>query len=98
MHRGSGEYFRKNYETKVWGTGMSSVVRVQLEKLLTQLRCDLLQAGEIEFADLALIGVAEAAVLRGSVGSQVALAEDIFKVADAQLRAFQRLQKLCHMA
>ena len=83
MHRGSGEYFRKNYETKLWGTRISSVVRVQLEEFLSQFRCDLFQAGEIEFADLALIGVAQPAVFCGSVGSQVALAENLFEVADA---------------
>src|ERR1700749_821205 len=74
-----------------------SVVGVQLQELLPQLWSDMLEAGEIEFTNLALIGVAEPVVLRGSIGSQVALREDIFKVTDAQLRSLQRFQKLRHM-
>ena len=55
---------------------------------------DMFQAGEIQLADLALIAVAELAVLCCSAGSELALAENLFKVTDAQLRALERLQKL----
>ena len=40
-----------------------SVIRIQLQKLCPQFRRDLLQAGEVELADLALVAVAEAVVL-----------------------------------
>src|ERR1700733_15186809 len=70
-----------------------SVVRVQLKKPLAQLWGDTLQAGEIELANLALIGVAQPMIFSSSRSSQVAFGENIFEVANAQLRALQRLQK-----
>src|ERR1700722_20886067 len=57
MHRGSGEYFKRKLNLLV------SVVRVQLEKLLSQLRHNPLQASKIQLGNLPLIGVAEPAVL-----------------------------------
>src|SRR5271168_2511415 len=90
----TGVQVNTSNETKLVG----SVVRVQLEELLSQLRRDALETGEIEFANLALVGVAEPAVLRRGRLSQNSLAEDGLEVANAKLRALQRSQEVLDLA
>src|ERR1035438_5637033 len=70
-----------------------SVIRIQLQKLCPQLRRDLLQASEIELADLALIAIAECVVLGRDSRAQQALAQNQLVVADAQSGASYRLEK-----
>jgi len=71
-----------------------SVVGVQLEEFGPNVGGDFFQAGEVEFADLALVAVAEAAVLGGGWGAEDALAQDGLEVADAQAGAFDGLEKI----
>src|ERR1035441_8124865 len=71
-----------------------SIVRVQLQKLCPQFGRDLFQACEIELADLALVAVAERAVLGGHSRAQQALAQNQLVVADAQSSASHRLEKV----
>src|ERR1035437_9224688 len=71
-----------------------SVVGVQLIKTRPQFGCDLLQAGQVELADLALVAIAQAAILAGRCRTQQAFAEYQFEVADAQPSSLNRLQKL----
>ncbi len=80
----TGVQVNTSNETKLGGV---SVVRVQLEKLLPQLGCNLLQAGEVQFANLALVGVAQLAILSCRRRSQVAMAENVSK---SRMRSFER--------
>src|SRR5208283_2137060 len=69
-----------------------SIICVQLAKLCPQLRCDTLQTGEVELADLAPVAVAQPPVLR--FRAQNACAQHLLEVADAQPGTLDRPQKL----
>src|ERR1035437_5327442 len=71
-----------------------SVVGVQLIKTRPQFGCDLLQAGQVKLANLALVAIAQAAILAGRCRTQQAFAEHQFEVADAQPGSLNRPQKL----
>ena len=72
---------------------LKSVVRVQFEKLLPQLRRYLLQASEVKFTNLALVSIDKLAVLGFDSGSQQIPIQHRFKFADADPCALNRLQK-----
>ena len=71
----------------------NSIVRVEFEKLLPQLGIDLLQAGEVILAKLALVTAVELVVVGFGLLAQLAGLQDLLVLADAQAAALQRLQK-----
>src|SRR5258708_36400117 len=85
---GSGQYFVK------LNLGRISVIRVQLEEPLPQFRDDLLQAGEVELANLALVAIAEATVLGGGTRAEQSLLQDLFEVANPEPGAGERFEEL----
>ena len=69
------------------GGEVASVVGVDLQILGAEGGIDLLQRGEVELADHALVAVAERLVGGFGLRSQLAFVGHVFKVADAELCA-----------